>query len=1039
MPGRYSRSICANSCDFRVGARTTKRLYAANCARALLTFVTRTYRPPIRCRLHTPYEVRFSIGVVNSRSEKRPQKEYADDTSALTYATPNKNKHTDKPTEANWVSTLVATIPRQDARCGGMGESEVEACRDPTIAALGSPVAFILILDSHSRNAPVLVVQREWASRLITFEKFKQLNTWVGGTVQLTDVHDGCSDWEQAQYFESHMEPCSTLASVSTESKRNTSNAAMSDMLPRAREPPRSPAVMHRLAVRQPPACRFLSKSAENQFLVDFVAGAENTAGGRLARWLAPMPHVDPSKCELKLLSSNSKPALPITVCVVIRDQYGEPVISPSLRVEILVLRLRNNVGGKRRYNVDDENVSVPDVPYQITVRENVSYHAITMMQPYQNYSFEEIRLANGMWWDEDMTADGNDEETMMNESMMINAQADGTYLATWVPHEPGDYVGTCLLDHVPTNLEVVFEVSLSHKPKDDKAVQSGNFCLDVDVEALQSRQRRFEISNSAGLRVRSSPSLQAEEIGRIPRNANVGFVEEVENKDGVWVRLSEEAMKSYTTFPVAIAWCLQYHRQLDLVLLVSNQTSEADEEEITEGWIDDQQAEPGVWKPDEKDSTNDASDDEDRRFPFSIDLGNDSDEGSTLFVFGAEPSKRCRLARKGAAAAGAVAAGSPRRFQRKSNGNREEMIARRHDDNVQDANVQETDIEPEPRSHSRLAQAGTQTSPDTYAEGALAQMFLGSYNADGDVEDLNEERQRSRSGSRDRSKARALRNSPPPLPARASSSAASPPPPLPPRKHAICPTQAKCMRSIFAALLWHEGAVHDAIACATFLKFHPCLPRAGASVVTRGAAHVPPAPRPQRHSVEVASSGQYLNLNPSTLESLTRSGNEACASRERRIEMDEAIREEEAGTSEAGGSSPAVVNVLPPALRALVSLWDALYDSDQLAVVTDKFKKGVAEKQESDDTTRYSGIRKKKDRKTSPMAKAPYSVHCELCGGAKVPPPLGAHMRHSHPGCRAPSATGYDRAGVFRHADAPPHLAVQPLCGQVAQGKTLI
>ena len=30
--------------------------------------------------------------------------------------------------------------------------------------------------------------------------------------------------------------------------------------------------------------------------------------------------------------------------------------------------------------------------------------------------------------------------------------------------------------------------------------------------------------------------------------------------------------------------------------------------------------------------------------------------------------------------------------------------------------------------------------------------------------------------------------------------------------------------RSVFAAFLWHEGIVHDAMACASFLKFHPDL-----------------------------------------------------------------------------------------------------------------------------------------------------------------------------------------------------------------------
>jgi hypothetical protein len=31
-------------------------------------------------------------------------------------------------------------------------------------------------------------------------------------------------------------------------------------------------------------------------------------------------------------------------------------------------------------------------------------------------------------------------------------------------------------------------------------------------------------------------------------------------------------------------------------------------------------------------------------------------------------------------------------------------------------------------------------------------------------------------------------------------------------------------MRSVFAAFLWHEGIMHDAMACASFLKFHPLL-----------------------------------------------------------------------------------------------------------------------------------------------------------------------------------------------------------------------
>jgi len=42
----------------------------------------------------------------------------------------------------------------------------------------------------------------------------------------------------------------------------------------------------------------------------------------------------------------------------------------------------------------------------------------------------------------------------------------------------------------------------------------------------------------------------------------------------------------------------------------------------------------------------------------------------------------------------------------------------------------------------------------------------------------------------------------------------------------AVSPAVALCMRAVYAAFLWHEGVVHDAMACASFLKFHPTLPK---------------------------------------------------------------------------------------------------------------------------------------------------------------------------------------------------------------------
>lgn len=42
-------------------------------------------------------------------------------------------------------------------------------------------------------------------------------------------------------------------------------------------------------------------------------------------------------------------------------------------------------------------------------------------------------------------------------------------------------------------------------------------------------RLRRYTAKGSSGLRVRASPSLQAEELGRVPPGAHVAFVEEVQ------------------------------------------------------------------------------------------------------------------------------------------------------------------------------------------------------------------------------------------------------------------------------------------------------------------------------------------------------------------------------------------------------------------------------------------------------------------------------------------------------------------------------
>lgn len=97
-------------------------------------------------------------------------------------------------------------------------------------------------------------------------------------------------------------------------------------------------------------------------------------------------------------------------------------------------------------------------------------------------------------------------------------------------------------------------------------------------------------------------------------------------------------------------------------------------------------------------------------------------------------------------------------------------------------------------------------------------------------------------------------------------------------------------------------------MACASFLKFHPTLPKQGALVVTRQLE--PPVDKRrqdltkeerarQRHSVEVTTNaGSYLHIKPATLESLTRSAANANANRNRSKKISNQPLKEDAGTS---------------------------------------------------------------------------------------------------------------------------------------------
>lgn len=84
----------------------------------------------------------------------------------------------------------------------------------------------------------------------------------------------------------------------------------------------------------------------------------------------------------------------------------------------------------------------------------------------YQNFSFEELRLANESWGD-----GGAIGGRIPAERLIVRPQPDGSYTATWTPRVAGSYICHCTLDDQPT-LQV------------RNQTQIGDFCVNIKVNS---------------------------------------------------------------------------------------------------------------------------------------------------------------------------------------------------------------------------------------------------------------------------------------------------------------------------------------------------------------------------------------------------------------------------------------------------------------------------------------------------------------------------------------------------------------------------
>ena len=344
--------------------------------------------------------------------------------------------------------------------------------------------------------------------------------------------------------------------------------------------------------------------------------------------------------------------------------------------------------------------------------------------------------------------------------------------------------------------------------------------------------------------------------------------------------------------------------------------------------------------------------------------------------------------------------------------------------------------------SPRKVSQAQTQTSPESVTTAMKGHFSIGSSGG-------KEERHSPKLSRRDHTKATKTRTK------RAMSPANSQQTPSPNRtlnlskdkvKEAVSPSVAECLRAVFAAFLWHEGIVHDAMACASFLKFHPTLPKQGAVVVTRQASvqnndknkeELTKEMRArQRHSVEVSNAGNYLHIQPSTLETLTRSAASANRSRKK---PDSGTIKEEIQPSNKLTALPELqtVAILPPALKSLVFLWEELSTNclqaiEQQTILPSPMshvqpgklsKRLVSEKSGREEKVKDREKKSRKKKEWKPLGRTTVGdglsgiereTICELCG-MTFPHPVTYHMKMMHPGCGwHAGGKGYNSGGMY-------------------------
>ncbi|VDO25358.1 unnamed protein product, partial [Onchocerca flexuosa] len=347
------------------------------------------------------------------------------------------------------------------------------------------------------------------------------------------------------------------------------------------------------------------SQTSDLKFLKEFIGASTSTLAGFLARWMMNEPIVDLHSSQLQMSDEETRLKIPTQIKLIPRDQYGRLAVCPNMKVEITV-RV-----GMAPENSNSNICAVTSLPPPQSIKEpyrpvyvnKTRYVSITTMTAYQDYCFEELRLACY-------------KDAMMKEQLIVNQQTDGRFdfsffflislisnlsydfSANWIPKHGGTYRIECRLDGFQLAQSYLVEVRDSNmfggsvSPKEGSQSRSSRRVAHFSRTIKRSKSKRiiesffkyiafrtrFALCDqklmTKGIRIRASPALNSSQIGIILRGTTVSYIEEVENADGVWLRLTDEACAMYcNTQLLSQGWCLQYsnHLRRSFLLLESD------------------------------------------------------------------------------------------------------------------------------------------------------------------------------------------------------------------------------------------------------------------------------------------------------------------------------------------------------------------------------------------------------------------------------------------------------------------------------------